>query len=102
VTLRMQNTFFFLLHKTHEMKINTIYYHINATNGTLHDAVHKLPLCYLLSKSHTVSQCVHSIISLRPKDRVFPSPCQFSWNSQILKSIKYRYSCTEFHWNYTI
>jgi hypothetical protein len=51
-----------LLHKIHKRKINTTYDHINAINGMLHDDVYKLPLCYLLSKCHTVSQFVHSII----------------------------------------
>ena len=55
---------------------NTTYNHIMATNGILHDAVHKLPLCSLLSKCHTVSQYVHSIISFKThrKSTSFPVP----------------------------
>jgi hypothetical protein len=72
----MQNTFLFLLHKIHKIKINTTYDHNSATNGMLHDAVHKLPLCYLLSKCHTFSQFVHSIISFKAqrKSTSFPMP----------------------------
>jgi len=74
----MQNIFFFPLHKIHKMKINTTYDHIKAKNGMLHDAVHQLPLCYFLSKCHTVSQFVHSITSFKAQRKILPSPCKFS------------------------
>jgi len=98
----MQNTFFFPLHKIHKRKINTTYDHIKATNGMLNDAVLQLPQHYLLSKCHTVSQFVHSIISFKAQRKSTSFPVQIFIKLTNTQEHQVQISCTEFHPNDTI